>query len=78
MKFYIQNRGPVGNCAQWWRTNGNGYTCNLRDAGKYDEDYAKGLERDRPGIDKAWPVDVVDAIAETHVDIQNLRALRKP
>lgn len=31
----LDTRQVVGNCAMWWRPNGQGYTCDLNDAGKY-------------------------------------------
>lgn len=37
-KFYVLDaRSVVGNCALWWRPKGQGYTCELDEAGVYDE-----------------------------------------
>jgi len=67
MKYYIwDTRSVVGNCILWWRKESCGYTCNLDDAGQYDEDEAFRIERNR-GTDVAVPVDMVQANKVTHV-----------
>lgn len=73
MKYYIQDtRSYVGNCAIWWRSEGKGYTCHIEEAGEFDEDEARNIERSRKS-DKAWPVDTVRAAASMMVDMQRLR-----
>jgi hypothetical protein len=73
--FYISNRQPVGNCILWWKVNGHGYTANLDEAWVVPESKALEICRDRPDIDKAHPVDYVEAAARRHVDWQILRAV---
>jgi hypothetical protein len=75
--FYIQNRGPVGNCVSWWAVGGHGYTCDIRGAWIVDKDTALRIVQDRPEIDTAWPVNFIDSLAVHHVDIQRLTNSRK-
>ena len=70
--FYIQNRGPVGNCALWWRAGGCGYTCDLDDAGVFTEEQAREICRRRPDMDRAWPKSQIDGLAVRHLDVQKL------
>lgn len=76
-RFYIQNQGCCGNCCFWWKPDGRGYTSNLDEAGKYDEKTAVSIERGRPGLDKAWPVELIDGLAVRHVDIQKMMSVEK-
>lgn len=63
--FYVQDKRQfVGNSMVWWRHNGNGYTTDLSQAGKYDH---KPSDRD---TDVLWPVEYIDSIANLHVDVQ--------
>jgi hypothetical protein len=73
--YYIQNRGPVGNCVMWWAEGGHGYTCNLDRAGKFNRDEAIRIVKNRPDIDKAWPVEEIDNLAIRHFDSQRLRSI---
>ncbi len=62
--YYIRDRRQtVGNCVMWWREGGNGYTCNLDEAGKYTE-AAAFHKRD---TDIPVPVEVAEAAAVRHV-----------
>ena len=73
-EFYVQDtRSVVGNSAYWWRLNRRGYTCDLKQAGRFNEKEARSIERMR-GTDRAIPCDLVDAIAESHVDLHRLSA----
>ena len=75
--FYIQDgRTVVGNCVVFWRPDGNGYTCNLKEAWKVDYERALEMETNRP-TEIFWPVEDLDAISKVHVDIQYLRPLQK-
>lgn len=69
--YYIRNKF-VGNCALWWREGGLGYTCDLREAGKFTREEAERVCYDRPGEDFMHAVDKVDAIAQMHVDVNRL------
>lgn len=73
-KYFVQDtRGYVGNSVVWWRPNGRGYTVDIRDAGIYDDDEVRGM-RD---TDVAWPVEDVLRLVQHHVDVQDLRGLKK-
>ena len=72
--YYIQGtRQCVGNSALWWREGGHGYTCDLKQAWKVPLDKAKSYrETDVPRLCSA-----MDALAETHVDVQYIRAYKE-
>lgn len=71
-EFYIQDtRTVVGNSVLWWRPKGDGYTCDLRQAGRYSGEYAKRQERDRPS-DRAVPCELAEGMTETHVHFDTL------
>jgi len=71
-KYYIQNKGYVGNCLIWWRLGGSGYTTNIREAQQYTEEEALRLCKVRPDEDFMWLVEIVEEAATLHVDSQNL------
>ena len=72
--YYIQDtRCVVGNCAVWWRAKGQGYTCDLGDAGVYTEDEARSYTN-RPS-DKLRPKDETDALVVRHVRNEDMREL---
>ena len=50
-RFYIQNVGTVGNCVRWWKPGGNGYTCNLDEAGLFTQEKAREYCASRPAED---------------------------
>lgn len=71
--FYIQDcRAAVGNCVLWWRAAGQGYTCDLKDAGKFTAEEARRYAGDRH-TDVARPVEDVDRLAVAHVRVEALR-----
>lgn len=75
--FYIQDgRQVVGNCIALWRPDGNGYTCDLKQAWKVPYAKALDLEKNR-ATEILWPIEDLDAISMAHVDIQYLRPLQK-
>ena len=59
MYYLLDCRSSVGNCALWWRPEGKGYTCELREAGLYTKKEAFG-HRDTD-------IPIPQAIAEAHV-----------
>jgi hypothetical protein len=64
--YYLQDtRTIVGNCGSWWRPDGNGYCCNITDAGQYTGHQVKS-KRD---TDVPWPVAYVLANTVTHVRV---------
>jgi hypothetical protein len=70
--FYIlDTRTIVGNCALWWRPNGEGYTCNLDDAGIWT---AATAPSGRP-TDVRVRRDVAEALSKRHVHIDTVRAV---
>lgn len=65
--YYIQDTRTIcGNCAMWWGKDSSGYTCNLDEAGVYDEEEARRIEKIR-GTDRLVPVEIARAIAVRHV-----------
>jgi hypothetical protein len=72
--YYIQDTRPqYGDCALWWRKEGYGYTVNLRDARKIDLATFR-FRSDRP-TDVLRLCSEIDALAETHVDVQKLKGV---
>jgi hypothetical protein len=49
-------RQLVGNCILWWGPNGNGYLCNVDEAGRYTGAEVRRMRRD---TDAPWPVEHV-------------------
>jgi hypothetical protein len=72
-RYYVQNKGYVGNCLLWWREAGCGYTCNLDEAGIFTRSEAESICKDRPTEDIAWPVRLVRKHAHLHVGESLLR-----
>ena len=72
--YYIQNvdRGFVGNCPLWWRQGDHGYTCDLSEAGKYDEKQMQ--HRTHGNTDRAFTVEYIDKISRPMVDMQMMDA----
>lgn len=81
-EFYVRNmeRGPVGNCALWWKYDNRGYTINIRDARKFS---LKEIEEELnlnlgdgtylpTKKYKFYPVEVIDAYAQLHLVIDDL------
>lgn len=63
-KYYIiDTRSVVGNCALFWRPDGQGYTCDVDDAGIYDEAEAF-RKRD---TDIPIPVEDIERLVVKHV-----------
>lgn len=56
--YYIRNEGFLGNALIWWAENSNGYTCDIRKAGKYKlEDATRICKRD---VDSAYKCSYID------------------
>lgn len=70
--YYIQSRGCVGNCLLWWAEGGHGYVCDLSKAWRVPKSQAESICSDRPTQDIPWPVALVDAVSERHVNCQSL------
>lgn len=73
--YILDTRTIVGNCAMFWRGNSAGYTTDLKDAGRYSEEFAE--RRSRP-TDIGLPCDEVDKLAVLHVrrDSEEFAALQ--
>lgn len=70
--FYIQDkRAHVGNSMVWWRKEGRGYGCDIREAEVFDEDRAKRLIADAGYKYQAWPKDYIDSRISHHIDMQH-------
>lgn len=67
MMFYIENTAHRGDCCLWWRAEGKGYTRDLDDAWKVDEERAKRICSNRPEQDVMRPAAEVDAKAIRHL-----------
>ena len=70
--YYIQDtRQFVGNSMSWWRQNGSGYTCDLREAGIFLKEEAEKICRNRD-TDKMWEKSYIDLRVQHHVDMQDV------
>lgn len=71
-RFYILDvRTIVGNCALWWRPNGQGYTTDLNEAGLYSEAHARAHRE----TDVAVPEEMARACSQVHVRVEQLREM---
>jgi hypothetical protein len=71
--YYIQDtRSFIGNCPVFWGPDGNGYTTDLRHAGKYTFEKAMRQHFMRD-TDLPWLCDEIDAIQRPTVDQQDMR-----
>ncbi len=72
--FYVERSasGKVGNCLLWWRTGGNGYTCDIADAEKFSQDDPHLAEILRSSKYTVWPAEYIDDRTTLHVDHQKL------
>ena len=59
-KYYIRNEGYLGNALMWWKEGNNGYTCDIRQAGKYTKEQAENI-CERPQ-DTAYKCDYIDGL----------------
>jgi hypothetical protein len=66
-QYYIQ-KGIVGNCALWWRSNDHGYTLNLDEAKQFSEEEAKKVCASIGKNYKMWDVEFIDAKSSRHVE----------
>ena len=67
--YLCDSRVIVGNCLQFWRKGGSGYTYNLDDCEVYSESEAFKRHKSRES-DYPMPKDVVDSLAQRHLDHQ--------
>lgn len=58
-QYYIRADGFVGNALCWWMANSNGYTTDIRLAGKYSEEEASRICKNRVS-DTAYECSVID------------------
>ena len=71
MYYLCDSRSIVGNCLQFWGLGGCGYTYNLDKAEVYSETLAMEMHKQRT-TDMPYPKDVVDSLAQWHIDHQFL------
>jgi hypothetical protein len=72
-KYYIQDtRTYCGDSVLWWREGGAGYTIDLDEAGEFDEERARSIQRNR-STDRPIPVEIARAAASAHVTAGSLR-----
>lgn len=60
--YYIRKEGYLGNALIWWGKDGNGYTCDIKQAGKYTQEQAKNICQ-RPQ-DSAYECSYIDNLIE--------------
>lgn len=69
MLYYIQDtRTYVGNSMSWWRKEGHGYTCDIREAELFT--LARAEEICRTSHFKMWPRTYIDSRVSHHIDMQ--------
>lgn len=64
--YYIENTQNRSDCRLFWRVDGKGYTRNLDDAWKVDEEKALSICRSRPEQDKMRLAEEMEASAVRH------------
>jgi hypothetical protein len=69
--YLADSRSIVGNCMQFWRKGGSGYTYNLDDCQLYTHKEAFDHHASR-NSDVPYPKDVIDMLAERHIDHQDI------
>jgi uncharacterized protein YqiB (DUF1249 family) len=70
--YYLQDtRDFVGNSMLWWRQNGAGYCCDVREAHAYTKAQAYAQHKMR-ATDLPWPKEYIDARVAHHVDFQRV------
>jgi hypothetical protein len=65
--YYIQHKGYVGNCLQWWKVNRCGYTCDLLKAWKVRKTKAEEICAVRPDEDIPWPASKAEHLVQWHL-----------
>jgi hypothetical protein len=71
-QYYLQDKRQfVGNSMSWWRQNGAGYCCDIREAHVFTKDEAFAQHRMRE-TDVPWPKAYIDARIANHVDFQRV------
>ena len=75
--YYMQDsRQAVGNCALWWRTEAQGYTCDIDEAMQFTEKEAMD-QHDCRETDIPFLVDDVRKHILHHVRVESLHQIRK-
>lgn len=63
--YILDGRSCVGNCGLWWAPNGNGYVCNIEEAGLFSKEQLVGLRKTDIPILKS----IVDQNTVKHVSM---------
>ena len=66
--YILDIRSVVGNCALWWGPNGQGYTCNLDDAGLYTRAEAYSHRE----TDVPVPREMAERLVARHVRLDHI------
>jgi len=62
--FYLRTRGYIGNGLVWWRPNSQGYTSDLKRAGKYTRTEAFSICKSSHGDTLAYSCTKIDNLQE--------------
>jgi hypothetical protein len=62
--FYLRTRGYIGNGLVWWRPNSQGYTSDLKQAGKYAREEALSICKNSHGDTLAYSCAKIDNLPE--------------
>ncbi len=63
-KYYIRNEGYIGNALVWWKEGNNGYTSDIRQAGKYSLEEVKRICK--RAEDTAYKCSYIDNLIHSH------------
>lgn len=74
--YILSPYGPCGNCASWWAIDAHGYTADLNQAWKVPLAKAESICANKRG-DRAYPVEIIDALSVRHIDTQFLRQVEE-
>jgi hypothetical protein len=72
-QFYIQDkRSYVGNSMLWWKHDGYGYVCDIREAKVWTAAEVDELLMNSPEKYVAWPKNYIDGKIRHHIDMQSV------
>lgn len=71
--FYVQDkRQIVGNSMSWWKKDGYGYGCDIRQAEVFTKERVDKLIKDAGYKYRAWPKEYIDSRISHHIDMQSV------
>jgi hypothetical protein len=72
--YYMQDaRNYVGNAVVWWRKDGGGYGCDIREAHKYTKEELVAKFTSIRDTDIVWEADHIETIIKPIIDAQGLK-----